>query len=81
MLSLSWRVLGIVITAAYILRAIHSVFFGEYEGDKWHDMRPLLGIDKLALIGFCVILIVIGVFPGGYRAHHRIGHGAGHGAD
>jgi NADH-quinone oxidoreductase subunit M len=56
-------ILGIVITAAYILRAIHSVFFGEYEGDKWHDMRPLLGIDKLVLIGFCVILIIIGVFP------------------
>jgi NADH-quinone oxidoreductase subunit M len=56
-------VLAIVITAAYILRAIHSVFFGEYEGEKWHDMRPLLGIDKLALIGFCVILVVIGLFP------------------
>jgi NADH-quinone oxidoreductase subunit M len=56
-------VLAIVITAAYILRAIHSVFFGEYEGEKWHDMRPLLGIDKLVLIGFCVILVVIGLFP------------------
>ncbi|MFO7663283.1 MAG: NADH-quinone oxidoreductase subunit M [Chloroflexota bacterium] len=56
-------VLAIVITAAYILRAIHSVFFGEYEGEKWHDMRPLLGIDKLVLISFCVILVVIGLFP------------------
>jgi NADH-quinone oxidoreductase subunit M len=56
-------VLAIVITAAYILRAIHSVFFGEYEGEKWHDMRPLLGIDKLALLGFCVILVIIGLFP------------------
>uniref|UniRef100_UPI0035B00462 proton-conducting transporter transmembrane domain-containing protein n=1 Tax=Promineifilum sp. TaxID=2664178 RepID=UPI0035B00462 len=56
-------ILGIVITAAYILRAVHSVFFGDYEGEKWHDMRPLLAIDKLVLVGFCVILIVIGVFP------------------
>jgi len=55
--------LGIIITAAYILRAIHAVFFGEYEGEKWHDMRPLLGIDKFVLVLFCVILIVIGLAP------------------
>lgn len=56
-------ILGIIITAAYILRAIHSVFFGEYEGEKWHDMRPLLGIDKLVLLSFATILIIIGIFP------------------
>ena len=56
-------VLGIVITAAYILRAIHSVFFGDYEGEKWHDMRPLLSIDKFVLLFFSVILIVIGLVP------------------
>ena len=56
-------ILGIIITAAYILRAIHSVFFGEYEGDRWHDMRPLLSIDKFVLLMFSIILIVIGIFP------------------
>jgi NADH-quinone oxidoreductase subunit M len=56
-------VLGIVITAAYILRAVSTVFFGKYEGEKWHDMRPLLPIDKLALVGFSAILILIGVLP------------------
>ena len=56
-------ILGIVITAAYVLRAIQSVFFGDYDEHQWHDMRPLLGIDKFVLIAFCVILIVIGVFP------------------
>ncbi|MCB9445133.1 MAG: NADH-quinone oxidoreductase subunit M [Ardenticatenaceae bacterium] len=55
--------LGIIITAAYILRAVAKVFFGEYQGEKWHDMRPLLAIDKVTLISFCLILIVIGVFP------------------
>jgi NADH-quinone oxidoreductase subunit M len=55
--------LGIIITAAYILRAIGKVFFGEYQGEKWHDMRPLLTLDKIALVMFSVILIVIGVFP------------------
>jgi NADH-quinone oxidoreductase subunit M len=56
-------VFGIIITAAYIMRAIGSVFFGDYDHAKWHDMRPLLAIDKLALIGFVVILIVIGIRP------------------
>ncbi len=55
--------LGIIITAAYILRAVGKVFFGEYQGEKWHDMRPLFALDKVALIMFSVILIVIGVFP------------------
>jgi NADH-quinone oxidoreductase subunit M len=56
-------ILGIIITAAYILRAIGRVFFGEYDEHKWHDMRPLLGIDKVALVTFVVILIAIGLFP------------------
>ncbi len=56
-------ILGVIITAAYILRAVGRVFFGDYEGDKWHDMRPLLGIDKLTLVAFAAILIIIGVYP------------------
>jgi len=56
-------VLAIIITAAYILRAVHKVFWGDYEGEKWHDMRPILPIDKLVVIMFCFILIIIGVIP------------------
>jgi NADH-quinone oxidoreductase subunit M len=56
-------VLGIVITAAYVLRAIGSVFFGDYDSHKWHDMRPTLAIDKVTLVSFVTILIVIGLFP------------------
>lgn len=55
--------LGIIVTAGYILRAVGSVFFGEYDEHHWHDMRPLLAIDKVALVGFVVVLIVIGIFP------------------
>lgn len=56
-------ILGVVITAAYILRAIGRVFFGDYDEHKWHDMRPLLTIDKLTLVAFVLILVVIGLFP------------------
>jgi NADH-quinone oxidoreductase subunit M len=55
--------LGIIITAAYIMRAVGKVFFGEYQGEKWHDMRPLFALDKFALVMFSLILIGIGVFP------------------
>ena len=54
---------GIVVTAAYILRAIGDVFLGDYDEHKWHDMRPLLAIDKFTLAVFSLCLIVIGVFP------------------
>lgn len=56
-------VLGIVFTAAYLLRAITSVFFGEYDEHKWHDMKPILPIDKFVIVLFCVCMIAIGVFP------------------
>jgi NADH:ubiquinone oxidoreductase subunit 4 (subunit M) len=56
-------VLAIVITAAYILRAVNTVFFGDYDAEKWHDMRPILAIDKIVLLGFVLILVVIGIFP------------------
>lgn len=55
--------IAIVVTAAYILRAVHAVFFGDYDEHKWHDMRPILGIDKLVLVSFSVILVVIGIYP------------------
>jgi NADH-quinone oxidoreductase subunit M len=57
-------VISIAITAAYILRAIGRVFFGnlpaELEGHM-HDIRPS---EKLALGILCVILVGIGIFPG-----------------
>jgi NADH-quinone oxidoreductase subunit M len=55
--------LGIIITAAYILRAIGKVFFGDFDAHHWHDMRPLLSIDKLALAMFAICLIALGVIP------------------
>ena len=55
--------LAIIITAAYIIRAIGNVFFGEYEAEKWHDMRPIRAIDKFTLVMFSSILIAIGVYP------------------
>jgi NADH-quinone oxidoreductase subunit M len=54
---------GIVITAAYIFRIVQKVFFGEYDAEKWHDMRPISALDKVALIILTGILILVGVYP------------------
>ena len=40
-----------------------KVFFGEYDAEKWHDMRPSLPIDKATMLVFCLILVFIGLFP------------------
>ena len=56
-------VTGIVITAAYVLRIVQKVFFGEYDPEQWHDMRPINALDKVALIILVSILIIVGVYP------------------
>ncbi|MCA9979747.1 MAG: NADH-quinone oxidoreductase subunit M [Anaerolineales bacterium] len=56
-------VFGIVFTAAYLLRAINAVFFGDYEPEKWHDMRPARITDYIVMVSFCVVMIAIGVYP------------------
>ncbi|HEY4721285.1 MAG TPA: NADH-quinone oxidoreductase subunit M, partial [Anaerolineae bacterium] len=57
-------ILGVVLTAAYVLRVVQQVFFGDWDPHKWHDLRPINAGDKLALVTFSAILIVVGVFPG-----------------
>ncbi len=54
---------GIVITAAYVLRIVQKVFFGEYEAERWHEMRPSTATDKIALVLLVSILILVGVYP------------------
>jgi NADH-quinone oxidoreductase subunit M len=56
-------VLGIVFTAGYLLRAINSVFFGEYHEHDWHDMRPARVTDYIVMVSFCLVMIAIGVYP------------------
>ncbi|MFK7804326.1 MAG: NuoM family protein [Anaerolineae bacterium] len=56
-------VLGIIFTAAYLLRAVSSVFFGEYDEDAWHDMKPSKPIDRFVMVLFVFCMVAIGVFP------------------
>jgi NADH-quinone oxidoreductase subunit M len=57
-------VLGIVITAAYILRVVQRVFFGEFDEEKWHgEVGDVTVLDKAALAILATWLILLGVYP------------------
>jgi NADH-quinone oxidoreductase subunit M len=54
---------GIVVTAAYVLRVVQRVFFGEFDESKFHDVDDVTVKDKVALGILTSFLILIGVFP------------------
>lgn len=56
---------GVVITAAYVLRVVYKVFFGEFDESKWHgEISDVTVLDKVALGMLAFWLIAVGVFPG-----------------
>jgi NADH-quinone oxidoreductase subunit M len=56
--------LGIVITAAYIMRVISRVFFGTMPAEFEGHIPPILLPDKVALVVLCALMIGIGIYPG-----------------
>lgn len=56
--------ISIAVTAAYILRAVGRVFFGELPAELEGHMHDITISEKLALGVLCVIMIGIGIFPG-----------------
>ncbi|NIS80689.1 MAG: NADH-quinone oxidoreductase subunit M [Anaerolineales bacterium] len=55
--------LGIVITAAYIMRVVGRVFFGKMSAEFEGHISPVNNFDKLALVLLAGILILVGVYP------------------
>jgi NADH-quinone oxidoreductase subunit M len=55
--------LGIVITAAYIMRVVRGVFFGKMPEAFDSHIDPIKAQDKIALVLLCGALIVIGIYP------------------
>jgi NADH-quinone oxidoreductase subunit M len=56
-------VLGVILTAAYVLRVIGQVFFGEFHEEKYHGVGDVTVLDKAVLAILTVVLITLGVFP------------------
>jgi len=55
--------ISIVITAAYIMRNIRQVFFGEMPEKLHGHMTDVTVLDKVAITTLCLFMIVIGIFP------------------
>lgn len=55
--------LGIVITAAYVLRVAGQVFFGEFDAERFHDVGNIQMTDRIVLILLGAPLIIIGLYP------------------
>ena len=55
--------LGIVITAAYVLRVAGQVFFGRFDADRFHDVGDIDASDRIVLIILGAPLIILGLYP------------------
>ncbi len=56
-------VIGIVVTAAYVLRVVQQVFYGRFNEERYQEVHDVTALDKLALVMLMVALIILGVWP------------------
>lgn len=55
--------LGIIVTAAYVLRVVGQVFFGEFDAERFPEVTPIRVYDKIALVLLVFWLVALGVYP------------------
>ena len=55
--------LGIIVTAAYVLRVVQQVFFGRFNEERFGEVHDVTVLDKVALVMLMTSLIVLGVWP------------------
>jgi len=56
--------ISIIITAAYIMRNIRQVFFGDVPEKLVGHVGDVTALDKVAIVTLCLLMIGIGLFPG-----------------
>lgn len=55
--------LGIVVTAAYVLRVTGQVFFGDFDEKKYSDVGDIAITDRIILFLLGTPLIILGIYP------------------
>jgi NADH-quinone oxidoreductase subunit M len=55
--------LGIIVTAAYVLNVVQRVFFGEFNEERFPGIVGITAIDKTALVLLSAVLVILGVYP------------------
>jgi len=56
-------VLGVVLTAAYILRMVQRVFLGEFDTAKWGGLTEINAREILAVAPLLVLTLFVGIYP------------------
>ncbi|NJL95319.1 MAG: hypothetical protein HC915_17165 [Anaerolineae bacterium] len=56
-------VLGIILTAAYVLRVTGQVFFGEFDEERFPGITDIGVLDRVVLVMLGFWLIFVGVYP------------------
>ena len=56
-------VLGIVLTAAYVLRVVQQVFFGEFDRVKYPDVGDITVRERFVLLFLGAPLVILGIAP------------------
>jgi len=56
-------IIGVVITAAYVLRVTGQVFFGDFNDKKYSDVGDIYITDRIILLLLGVPLLIIGIYP------------------
>lgn len=55
--------ISIIITAAYIMRNVRQVFYGEMPENLHGHMTDITILDKVAIATLCLFMILIGLYP------------------
>jgi NADH-quinone oxidoreductase subunit M len=56
-------VLGIVVTATYVLRVVQRIFYGPMDEEKYGDVSDARTTEWVALVVLSALLILVGVYP------------------
>nr|WP_088554119.1 NADH-quinone oxidoreductase subunit M [Calderihabitans maritimus]GAW92857.1 proton-translocating NADH-quinone oxidoreductase, chain M [Calderihabitans maritimus] len=55
-------ILGVVITAVYVLRVVQKTFFGP-RNPRWDHLTDAKGVEMVPIVVLCGVLIIFGLFP------------------
>jgi NADH-quinone oxidoreductase subunit M len=57
-------VLGVVLTAGYMLRMVQRIFLGEFDRQKWAALTEMNVREVLMVAPLAILTVAIGIFPG-----------------
>jgi NADH-quinone oxidoreductase subunit M len=55
--------LGIIVTAAYVLRVTQQVFAGPFNDKRFPDIHNITPLDRVAIVLLGSVLVIVGVYP------------------